>query len=252
VCYWYNLETRSSLFRESFIIQNRIVGNVRILGIAVEEEKMWENCAPKSIDRMEEEWTQGDQKLLQRLVQHKVVCESDLIKWFHQFVLQSTVENNNNNNQTGLTEQLKARLVQYKEKLQLLGLSLNSIWVQEKNTSYWSIVNARDDRIAQKVCKYSDTDILVFKTMVDYLLQEKNSPTELIDKRELLSSLDSLKEKRPKPMEVDSALNKLSKDQWIWLQNDQSHRVYIQLSPRTILELPHVFDAYLSSTWSER
>lgn len=99
-------------------------------------------------------------------------------------------------------------------KLQLLGLSLNSIWVQEKNTSYWSIVNARDDRIAQKVCKYSDTDILVFKTMVDYVLQEKNSPTELIDKRELLSSLDSLKEKRPKPMEVDSALNKLSKDQW--------------------------------------
>lgn len=94
-------------------------------------------------------------------------------------------------------------------KLELLGLALNSIWVQEEDTFYWSIVNTQDDTVAQKICKYNETDIAVLRTAVEYFLG-KEEPAEQLDKRELLSLLD----KKLKPMEVDHAVNKLVKDQW--------------------------------------
>ncbi|GJQ12427.1 hypothetical protein GpartN1_g4218.t1 [Galdieria partita] len=188
-------------------------------------------------------WTDGDKKLLQLLIQHKVVCEDDLLKWYNRWVLQ---QGENGVTRTRLQESFVARVAKYKEKLEWLGLTLNSIWVQEEDTFYWSIVNTQDDVVAQKMNKYSDADILVLRTVVDYFIDKEEYPTEGLDKRELLSLLDSL-ERKLRPMEVDSSLNKLTKDQWLWLHIDSSHRVHIRLSPRTILELPHVFHWYLSN-----
>ncbi|GJD06343.1 hypothetical protein Gasu2_07680 [Galdieria sulphuraria] len=63
-----------------------------------------------------------------------------------------------------LKEYFTCRVAKYKEKLEVLGLTLNSIWVQEEDTFYWSIVNTQDDMVAQKMNKYSDTDIVVLRT----------------------------------------------------------------------------------------
>ncbi|EME30511.1 uncharacterized protein Gasu_21830 [Galdieria sulphuraria] len=186
-------------------------------------------------------WTDGDKKFLQVLVQHKVISEDDLLNELNKWVLQRGEKGVTRNE---LKEYFTCRVAKYKEKLEVLGLTLNSIWVQEEDTFYWSIVNTQDDMVAQKMNKYSDTDIVVLRTVVDSFLEKEENPTEeQLDKRELLSLLD----RKLKPMEVDSALDKLTKDQWLWLKTDsKSHRVHIRLSPRTILELPHVFHWYLS------
>lgn len=77
----------------------------------------------KAVARMarilNDRWTEGDKKLLQTLVQHKVVCEKDLLSWFHKWVLQQEgtgmVVVDRNSSTSDIKEYFTTRLGKYKE-----------------------------------------------------------------------------------------------------------------------------------------